>query len=119
MKLFDRFTKKSDATMLVKKGLAHEESVSIKQIRDCIFLLANGLGDTWKAASKEVAAGMVLIALAKNAELKQCLNTNGWKLVVSFVTANPEIACNISPRTMGEIFSYQAERHAPMLASGA
>ena len=81
------------------------------------IFLANGLGETWRSASKEAAAGVVLIALAKNAELKNFLNSNGWKLVVSFVRSNPYIAKNLSPRTMDEIFTYQQAIRAPMLAT--
>lgn len=102
---------------LVKRCLANEKMANHKQIMDCIFFLANGLGETWRSASKEVAAGMVLIALAKNAELKNFLNSNGWKLVVSFVRCNPYIAKNLSPRTMDEIFTYQQAIPAPMLAT--
>jgi len=78
-------------------------------------LLANGLGETWKTASKESAAGMVLVVLAKNIELKNYLNSNGWKLVMSFVRTNPKIARDISPQTLGQIFAYQATAHEPML----
>jgi hypothetical protein len=80
-------------------------------------LIRGSLGETWKSASKEAAAGMVLVALAKNAELKHFLNSNGWKLVVCFVRSNPYIAKDLSPRTMGEIFAYQQAVRAPMLAT--
>jgi hypothetical protein len=117
MKFFDRINKKSSAARLVKRGLANEDTVSFKQIMDCIYLLANGLGETWKSASKESAAGMVLVALAKNIELRNYLNSNGWKLVLSFIHANPKIAKDLSPRTMGEIFAYQATAQQPLLMS--
>ena len=81
----------------------------MQQVRDCIFLLANALGDPWKQVSKEAAAGMVLVVLAKNAELRQYLNGKGWRLVLNFVNSNPDLARNLSPRTLGEIFTYQAE----------
>ena len=117
MKFFNRINKKTNAARLVKRGLANEDTASFKQIMDCIYLLANGLGETWKSASKEAAAGMVLVALAKNIELRNYLNSNGWQLVLSFIRANPKIAKNISPRTMGEIFAYQATAQRPMLTS--
>ena len=117
MNLFNNFYKKTTAAMLVKEGLADEATASSKQIKDCIVLLANGLGETWKTASKEAAAGMVLVALAKNDALKNYLNNNGWNLVLTFVHANPKIAKAISPRTMGEIFSYQASAPQAMLAA--
>ena len=115
MKFFNNINKKSDAAQLVKHGLADENTASFRQIKDCIYLLAVGLGETWKTASKESAAGMVLVAMAKNIELKNYLNNNGWKLVLCFVHANPGIAKNISPRTMGEIFAYQSSAREPML----
>ena len=117
MKFFGSREKKTHAAALVKRGLANEKLANCKQIMDCILFLANGLGETWKSASKEAAAGMVLVVLAKNAELKNFLNSNGWNLVVSFVRANPHIAKDLSPRTMGEIFSYQQAIRAPMLAT--
>ncbi|MCG6888901.1 MAG: hypothetical protein LJE92_04885 [Gammaproteobacteria bacterium] len=117
MKFFDNLNKKANAAALVKRGLANADTVTFKQIMDCIYLLANGLGETWKKASKEAAAGMVLVALAKNIELKSYLNNNGWKLVLSFIRTNPKIVGDISPRTMGEIFAYQATLQEPMLVS--
>jgi len=117
MKFFDNLNKKANAAALVRHGLANADTVSVKQIMDCIYLLANGLGETWKKASKEAAAGMVLVALAKNIELKSYLNNNGWKLVLSFIRTNPKIVGDISPRTMGEIFAYQATTQEPMLTS--
>jgi hypothetical protein len=58
---------------------------------------------------------MVLVVLAKNIELKNYLNNNGWKLVLSFVRTNPKLARDISPRTLRQIFAYQATAHEPML----
>ena len=117
MKFFGKINKNPDAAALVKRGLANETMANRKQIMACIFFLANDLGETWKSVSKEAAAGMVLVALAKNAELKHFLNSNGWKLVVSFVRSNPYIAKDLSLRTMGEIFAYQQAERAPMLAT--
>ena len=62
---------------------------------------------------------MVLIVLAKNDELKNYLNTTGWKLVLSFVKSSPEIAKDLSPRTMNEILSYQLRAKNPMSVSFA
>ena len=115
MKFFDRINKKSNAARLVKGGLANENTTSFKQIMDCIYLLANGLGETWKTASKEAAAGMVLVALAKNIELRNYLNSNGWQLVLNFIRANPTIAKDLSPRTRDEILTYQATAQQPIL----
>jgi hypothetical protein len=117
MKPLQRLTSKSGSATLVRNGLAREESVSYRQIRGCISRLAGNLGATWKSASNEAAAGMVLLMLARNVDLGQYLNSNGWKLVVSFVTANPEIARNLSPRTIGEIFCYQIAARSPKPAN--
>ena len=119
MKFFKNLNKKSSAATLVREGMVNRESVTIKEIADCVFLLANNTGEAWKNASKEAAAGMALIVLARNSELKNYLNATGWKLVVSFVKSSPDIARDISPRTMGEIFSYQLAAREPMLASHA
>jgi hypothetical protein len=119
MNFFRNINKKDSAATLVKEGLANKESVSVKEIADCVFLMANATGDAWKSASKEAAAGMVLIVLARNTELKTYLNATGWKLVLSFVKSSPTIAKSLSPRTMGEIFSYQLAAEEPMLASFA
>ena len=116
MKFLDRFTKKSDAALLVQEGLAPEHQVSFRQIRNCLHLLAATLGDGWKNASKESVAGMALVVLTKNVELAGSLNKKGWSLVLCFVTANPEIAKDISPRTLGEIFAHQADARLPLAA---
>ena len=114
MKWFLRRPQKSKVTTLVQQGLANSEIVTAQQIRDCIYLLGSSLGDTWKAASKEVAAGMALLALARDAQLPQYLNRNGWMLVMSFITANPGMASSLSLRTIGEIISYrQAQAAVP------
>ena len=117
MKFSENINKKNSATTLVREGMVNQESVTIKEITDCSFLLANNTGEAWKSASKEAAAGMVLIVLAKNYELKNYLNASGWKLVLSFVKSSPDIAKNLSPRTIGEIFSYQLAAGEPMLTS--
>ena len=107
MALFDRFNRKSRITELVRAGLANGESTTVKQIRDCIYLLRNALGDTWQMASKEAAAGMALVALARDVTLQRYLNCDGWKLVLSFVSANPEMAGSLSPRIASEIHCYR------------
>jgi len=115
MQFFGQINRESNAVALVKRGLVNERMANHRQIMDCICFLANALSETWKSASKEAAAGMVLIALARNTELKRLLNNSGWKLVVSFVRSNPYIAKDLSPRTMGEILAYQKTVRAPML----
>jgi hypothetical protein len=110
MSFFDNFNKTSAAADLVRRGLANREAVNSKQIRDCIYLLENALGETWKKASKQAAAGMVLIALARNIALEQFLNGCGWTLVMSLVQANPAITRDLASGRRAEIQSYQSAR---------
>ena len=113
MKFLDRFNKKSKVAALVQTGIANTESVSVQQVRDCVFLLRNALGETWKLASSEAAAGMALLTMARDIRLHRYLNRRGWTLVLSFVNTNPEMASRLSPRTIGEIFRYREALPAP------
>lgn len=115
MNFFKNFNKKDAAARLARSGIVNGESVSSKEIADCIYLLANATGELWKKASQEAAAGMVLIVLARDAGLANYLNSSGWKLVLGFINSNPDIAVKISPRTMGEILSYQSFARRPMV----
>lgn len=119
MNFFKNMNKKETAAILVKKGLTHRKTVRMKEIMDCMFLLANALGETWKSASTEAAAGMVLIVLAKNAMLKNSINAAGWRLVINFFDSNPEIARDISPRALAEINAYRTGRMGPGLQTAA
>ena len=107
MNFFRNLNKKSAAADLVQRGLANQDAVSAKQIRDCIFLLANGMGDTWKQANIESAAGMVLMMLAKNSALKTLLNACGWKLVLGMLQSYPRLERDLSMKLRGEIRAYQ------------
>jgi hypothetical protein len=102
-----QLSSESEIAKLARTGIAQQESVSLEQIRRSISLLTRSLGETWESESKEAAAGMLLVALANNSDLRQYLNDIGWRLVERFVTAHPEIASNISPRVVGDIFAYQ------------
>ena len=108
MKFFRNVNKKSEAATLASLGLRNREMYSYKEIRDCIFILANGMGETWKNASNEAAAGLVLMALAKNRALESLLNSRGWSLVLSLVKSNPAIRREISAMMRAEIDSHQA-----------
>ena len=114
MSFFDNFNKTSAAADLVRLGLANREAVNGKQIRDCIYLLENALGETWKKANKQAAAGLVLIALAKNKALDQFLNGCGWNLVMSLVQTNPAITRDMSSGKRAEIDSYRMDHLAAM-----
>ena len=109
MNFLKNINKEVSATTLVKQGLVNEDTVTMKEISDCIFLVADVMRETWKYVSKEAAAGMVLVILFKNTMLKNYLNTAGWDLVLTFINSNPIIAGDISPGTLAEINSYQAD----------
>jgi len=109
MNFFKNINKGASAAALVKQGLVNEDAITMKEIMDCIFLVADVTRETWKYVSKEVAAGMVLVILLKDTMLKNYLNAAGWDLVLTFIKSNPKIAKDISQRTWAEINSYQAD----------
>jgi hypothetical protein len=111
--LFQNLNKNSGTATLVKNSLVDRETVTTKQIRDCIYLLANAMGDTWKQASQEATAGMVLMALAKNRALQTFLNSNGWHLVVGLLKSTPQLERDLSSRLRNEIGLYQMRRLNP------
>ena len=108
MNFFNNINKGTSAATLVKQGLANEDTITMKEIMDCIFLVADVMRETWKSVSKEAAAGMVLMVLSKNAMLKKWGYAAGWEVVLIFFKSNPNIAKDISPITLAEINSYQA-----------
>ncbi|MCP4874556.1 MAG: hypothetical protein GY896_03650 [Gammaproteobacteria bacterium] len=109
MNFFKNINKGTSAATLVKKGLVNEDTVTMKEIMNCIFLVADGTRETWKYVSKEAAAGMVLVILLKDTMLENYLNAAGWDLVLTFVKSNPKIAKDISQRTWAEINSYRVD----------
>lgn len=109
MNFFKNINKRTSTATLVKQGLANQDTITMKEIMDCIFLVADVMRETWKYLSKEAAAGMVLVILLKNAMLKNYLNAAGWELVLTFIKSNPKIAKDISRRTWAEINSYHAD----------
>ena len=107
MSFFKNINKTNSAAVLVEKALVSGKTKTKKEIIDCIFLLANSMGDTWKNMSKEAAAGLALVVFAKNSMLKSYLNPIGWNLVLNFIESNPKLVRDISPGTLAEINSYQ------------
>ncbi len=107
MNFLKNINKTNSAASLVENALVNGNTKTKKEIIDCIFLLANSMGDTWKNMSKEAAAGMALVVLAKNAMLRSYLNPTGWNLVLNFIESNPKLVRDISPGTLAEINSYQ------------
>lgn len=108
MNYFNNINKKGATTVLVKRGLADQDAVSGKEIRDCIYLLECALGDTWKETSRQAAAGMVLMSLAKDKALSQILNACGWNLVMALVQSVPRITREISSHKRAEIDDYRS-----------
>ena len=53
--------------------------------------------------TRETAAGMVLVVLAKNVRLRDYINAAGWDLVLNLIKTNPELADDIAPKTLTEI----------------
>ena len=94
--------------MLVENGLVSEQAISREEILDCVFLVADVMRETWQTMTRETAAGMVLVVLAKNARLKDYINAAGWDLVSNLIKTNPELAIDMAPETLAEINLYQA-----------
>ena len=107
MNLFWNFNKSASAATLVKQGLDSGNTTTVNEIKDCVFLVANAMGETWKTLSKEAAAGVVLVVLAKNTMLTNFVNAAGWELVLNLVKTNPVIARDISPKTRAEINAFR------------
>ncbi len=94
--------------MLVENGLVSEQAITREEILDCVFLVADVMRETWQTMTREIAAGMVLVVLAKNVKLRDYINADGWDLVLNLIKTNPELASNIAPETLAEINLYQA-----------
>jgi len=108
MNYFNNINKKGAAIELVKKGLADQNAITGKEIRDTIYLLECSLGDTWKNTTRQAAAGMVLMSLARNRALRQILNSSGWNLVLTLVQSIPNFERGISSGRRAEIYQYQS-----------
>ena len=108
MNFFKNINKSDSTAILVENGLVSEQAMTRKEILDCVFIVADVMRETWQTMTRETAAGMVLVVLAKNARLKDYVNTIGWDLVLNLIKTNPEIADDIAPGTLAEINMYQA-----------
>ena len=108
MKLLAKLFKKTAATTLVRQGLRDERQPSQEAITDSLELFSGSLGDSWDEVSPEAAAGMVLVALAKNSSLAHYVNACGWRLVLAFVGDQPDLLRYVSPRAMADICAYRA-----------
>lgn len=107
MSFLKNLNKSDNTARLVENGLVNEEAVTRKEILDCVFLVADVMREKWRSMTRETAAGIVLVVLAKNSTLKDYINASGWVLVSNLIKANPEFAKDMAPGTLAEINSYQ------------
>ncbi|MCZ6798189.1 MAG: hypothetical protein O7D36_09590 [Gammaproteobacteria bacterium] len=107
MNFFKNINKSDSTALLVENGLVSEQAISREEILDCVFIVADVMRETWQTMTRETAAGMVLVVLAKNARLKDYLNAAGWDLVLTLINTNPELADDMAPGTLTEINLYQ------------
>jgi hypothetical protein len=119
MKILDMLFRRNTVAALARQGLLAERPAGRKPISGSLQLIAGALGDSWKQLSCEAAAGMVLVALAKDSKLQSCLNDRGWELVLTFVGERPELVRHLSPRALADVDAYQAKRLGALLASAA
>ena len=108
MNFFKNLNKSATTARLVENGLVNEQAVSRKEILDCVFLVADVMREKWKSMTRETAAGIVLVVLAKNTRLKDYINAAGWQLVSNLIKTNPEFAKDMAAGALAEINSYQA-----------
>ncbi len=108
MNFLNNLNKSASTAQLVENGLVNKEVATKKEILDCVFLVADIMREKWKTMTRETAAGVVLVVLAKNVLLKDYINATGWGLVSNLIKTNPEIAKDIAAGTLMEINSYQA-----------
>ena len=107
MNFFNNLNKSATTARLVENGLVNKEVATKKEILNCVFLVADIMREKWKTMTKESAAGIVLVVLAKNVLLKDYINATGWALVSNLITTNPEIVTDIAAGALTEINSYQ------------
>lgn len=119
MKYLHRIFKRHATAALVKRALREDRDVSFKTIMACLHLLAGALGESWHRVSREAAAGMVLVMLAKEAALGDYVNEFGWELVLTFVGEHADIVRYVSPRARTDIDAYQTARLETLLAQAA
>ena len=119
MKMLKNLFKRRAAATLVRQGLRDEYQASRKTIMDSLELFSGALGDSWSEVSREAAAGMVLVALAKNASLGSYVNATGWQLVLAFIGDHPQLVRYVSPRAIADIGAYRASSIETPLAQAA
>jgi hypothetical protein len=119
MKPFSGFNRHGKIERLVNAGLLAPGDDREVAVANCIYLLAGSLGDSWRALGREAAAGMVLLALAKDSALENHLNDCGWKLVSGCIDSLPSPTRSLHPRTLREILARRAASGSPALPATA
>ena len=119
MKILQNLFKRNTVAALARQGLIAEQQTRSGPITGILQLLAGALGESWKQLSCEAAAGMVLVALAKDSKLQSYLNDKGWELVLTFVGEQPEFTRHLSPRALRDVGAYQAKRLGAVLVQAA
>jgi hypothetical protein len=119
MQFLSRFLKRQINAALVRRALNKHRKVSRKAILEAQVLLEEALGRDWQRTSREAAAGLVLIRLAKDAALEDYLNDLGWDLVLTAVGDHSRLVTQISLRAMADIHAWQSARLDLLLAKAA
>ena len=119
MQILHRIFRRQTIAIMVRQALRDEPRVSRKAIMQGQDLLAAALGASWQSASRESAAGMVLVLLARNSELEDFVNERGWELVLTSVGDHSRVVMDISPRAMSDIRAWQTTRLEALLAKAA
>ena len=119
MELLHRILRRQAIAIMVRRALRTEPGVTRRAIMQAQDLLADALGRSWQRASREAAAGMVLVWLARQSELDDYVNERGWELILTSVGDHSRIVMDISPRAMPDLRAWQAVRLEALLAKAA
>ena len=119
MKFLSRLFRRQAIAIMARQALSAQSGVSRRAIMQAQDLLAAALGRGWRRASREAAAGMVLVLLARSAELGDFANEYGWELVLTAVGDHSRTVMEISPRAMPDLRAWQAARLEALLAKAA
>ena len=119
MQFMINFLQRQLTAALVRQALRKDVKLSRKAIMDCQKLLTEALGVSWQLTSREAAAGLVLIRLAKDATLEDYLNDRGWDLVLTAVGDHSRLVTQVSSRAMADIHAWQSARLDLLLAKAA
>jgi Mn-dependent DtxR family transcriptional regulator len=119
MRYLNRILKRYTTAALVRQGLRKEKKVTRRAIIECQDFLAEALGESWHRASREAAAGLVLLRLAREAVLDDYLTDRGWDSVLTCVGDHSQIVRFVSARAMSDIHAWQSNRLEALLAKAA